>query len=151
MAFIIVLHVLNVLLAFFDFHQYIFNRRTKGILMKKLLFIAFVFGLVGCDSNVDITRYPENIQECFNKIYYNDNNCTKSQKTIVKYCECFQAKYSQAVAQEQQDYDTKVVTLGYNNFVTKVSRMSVHDRLYEKSRQIASECADKTGYIDCPL
>ena len=60
----------------------------KGEGMNRLKYIIFI-GLIlsGCDD-VDISKYPEYIQSCYNSIIYDEANCTKSNKSTLKYCEC---------------------------------------------------------------
>ncbi len=114
--------------------------------MKKFLPFFLLFFLTGCDSDIDITKYPENIQKCFNHIYYSDNNCTKKQKIIIKFCECYNAKYSQKIQKEEEIYSKTVNLFGYDNFFSQINRLTASDRMNEISQEVSNDCAKRTGY-----
>lgn len=128
-------------------------------MLKKILCVCSVVTLTACD-NVDISRYPESIQNCYNEIIYEDNNCTTSKKTIVRYCQCTDGK--------QADLDAKWNELnrgvraaraggffkgnagGLVRFGLQNSARAQYDAYAEK---LFDECAKKTGYTrikNCP-
>lgn len=107
--------------------------------MKKILvLLGIVLTVSACDSEVDITKYPEAIQQCYNGIYYNTNNCNKS-KTILKYCQCFTAKSTAIVEQTNQNIKYRGKGWDFLNWGVKAAGE-------KKLQAAANECAEKTGY-----
>lgn len=113
--------------------------------MKKLLvLLGVVLTVSACDSEIDITKYPETIQNCYNTIYYEDINCNKG-KTILKYCQCFMPK-SIGINQRIE----KTWNMGLKNIYVLGGLNSERERMLDKA---AEECSKNTGYIfiaDCP-
>jgi len=98
-------------------------------MLKKIFYICSLLTLIACDK-VDISKYPEGIQNCYNKTISSTDNCTKSKKIIVKYCECVSAGKAEIKAP-----DGKSVSDSIRAWVDM-------QKLYEK-------CAEKTGYTSC--
>jgi len=113
--------------------------------MKKLLvLLGVVLTVSACDSEVDITKYPENIQNCYNTVYYKDSNCNKG-KTILKYCQCFVPKSIGINQRIEESWN-----IGPRNIFLKSALLDKKERMLDKA---AEECSKSTGYIfvaNCP-
>lgn len=106
--------------------------------MKKVVsLVGILFTMSACSSEVDITKYPDNIQNCYNNIYYHSNNCNKD-KVILKYCQCFSAKVANInnIINDQWNAGPRSPILS-NALANKKERM------LDKA---ADECTEKTGY-----
>ena len=122
-------------------------------MLKKLVLITFVFGLAACD-NVDISRYPESVQNCYNGIIYDSNNCTHSKRTIVKYCQCTTGKESEIKAKASeldQDLRGAVALAGGMNrtmggFFIAGAQNTANEKLHKFAQKLYDDCAKKTGY-----
>lgn len=110
--------------------------------MKKLFLLVGVLCVTGCDSNVDITKYPENIQTCYNSVFYHSDNCNKS-KTIIKYCQCFNAKSDAITKKTNQTWGTISQARAQNMLMYNALEREAH----ESFNKAADECAKKTGYV----
>ena len=118
----------------------------KGENVKKLVIgICGLAMLAGCDD-VDISKYPENIQSCYNNIIYNADNCTTSKKAIVKHCECYESQYAPKATQVKKKYQMGSMATNHNRFVNFVYANEMNKELKELSDQVAADCAKKTGY-----
>ena len=95
--------------------------------MKKLLLLPVALLFVACDR-VDISKYPEDVQACYNDAINDKDNCTESKKTVVKYCECVSAKMAQMPDESSASYAI---------------------RMFVERHKIRKECAEKTGYTFC--
>lgn len=100
--------------------------------MKKLFLILPIFTLAACD-NVDISKYPEDVQECYTQTLESTDNCTKSKKTVVKYCECISAKKAAMKAEAGEEEQT----------------VSYAIRLFVERHKMREACAKQTGYTIC--
>jgi hypothetical protein len=99
--------------------------------MKKLLLLPVALLFVACDR-VDISKYPEDVQICYNDAIYDKDNCTESKKIVVKYCQCVSAKKAAIKAQMPDE-----------------SSASYGIRMFVERHKIREECAEKTGYTFC--
>lgn len=106
--------------------------------MKKLFLLVGVLCVTGCDSEVDITKYPADIQQCYNAAYYHKDNCSKS-KQILKYCQCFSAKAAPINAETNQNIQYRGKGWEFLNWGVKAEGE-------KKLDQAADECAKQTGY-----
>ena len=97
-------------------------------MLKKLIYLCSSLILVACD-NVDISKYPDDVQNCYYDTISSDNNCTKSKKTIIKFCECVTARKAKIKA-ESDDVQSAIVAF--------VERHKIH-----------KGCAADTGYTYC--
>ena len=102
--------------------------KIKEIIMKNLFLILPIFTLAACD-NVDISKYPEDVQECYTQTLESTDNCTKSKKTVVKYCECISAKKAAMKAEAGKELSPI--------------------RLFVERQKMREECAKQTGYTVC--
>lgn len=110
--------------------------------MKRLLFCALcATTLAGCD-NVDITKYPADIQECYNTIIYNNDNCTSNKKVILQYCQCYVPKAREAAASYEQQ-GRLGARMGAGIFAIANAQLGFE----KKTGEIADICAEKTGFI----
>lgn len=98
-------------------------------MLKKIFCVCSLLTLIACDK-VDISKYPEDIQNCYIQTVSSADNCTKSKKIIVKYCECINAGKA-----EIKTPDEKSVSDSIRAWVDM-------QKLYEK-------CAEKTKYTFC--
>ena len=131
--------------------------------MKKLIFLIPVFVLASCD-NVDITKYPESVQSCYNGIINADNTCTKRKKTIVKYCQCNDSLEPEIQAKGQEIARKLYLKYQASNVAAAVSGLGILGGMWaerEKSADLEEakkeyaefkdklydKCAKKTGYI----
>lgn len=99
--------------------------------MKKLFLILPVIMLTACDD-VDVSKYPEEVRACYNGALASNDNCTKSKKIIVKYCECISEKKA-AMKAENTDEQTLVSAV----------------RAFVERQKMREECAKQTGYTVC--
>ena len=129
-------------------------------MFKKFLYIGTALVLTACD-NVDISKYPEGVQKCYNGIVFNDENCTKSKKTIVRYCECSQgqeAKINAKAAELEKDIRGANAMAGLMNrqwggLFMAGAQNDAREKLEEYVQELYDECAKKTGYTrikNCP-
>lgn len=117
-----------------------------GVNMKKVLIILGLgICMAGCDgdANIDISTYPDAVRRCYNNIIYNDKNCTKSKKTIVKYCECYDAKSTALAAELDADWNHVRGVSGFIRDGIAKEMLRDFDTGLEK---IANSCAEMTGY-----
>ncbi len=111
--------------------------------MKKILLLAGVLFITGCDSNVDITKYPESVQRCYNSAYYHTDKCS-TDKAILKYCECFTAKSTNIDIKINESWNA-----GPRSPMLSHALDTKRDKLLDEA---AADCAKKTGYTmvaDC--
>ena len=99
--------------------------------MRKLLLLPVVLLMVACDR-VDISKYSEDIQACYNDAIHDKDNCTESKKIVVKYCECVSAKQAAIKAATPDESSTSYAI-----------------RMFVEKHKIRKECAQKTGYTLC--
>lgn len=117
---------------------------------KTVLGVVALTVLSGCD-NVDITKYPVAVQECYNGIIYNNDNCTKSKKTIIKYCECSQGVQGQieAKALEARQGAVAAATLfggAFGGLAGVGAAVQAQAVVNSYAQELYNECAEKTGY-----
>ena len=117
---------------------------------KTVLGVVALTVLSGCD-NVDITKYPVAVQECYNSIIYNNDNCTKSKKTIIKYCECSQGVQGQieAKALEARQGAVAAATLfggAFGGLAGVGAAVQAQAVVNSYAQELYNECAEKTGY-----
>ena len=132
-----------------------YNQTKKGVAMlNKVLIMCSVLLIAGCD-NVNITRYPEPVQKCYNSIIYDADNCTTSKKTIVRYCECqyaqtekLEAKWAELNEELEAHHAFSEVFIGggWGNLAVSALRDSVQHRFEKYAQELFDECAAKTGY-----
>ena len=97
--------------------------------MKKILLFLPIFTLVACD-NVDISKYSEDIQNCYNKTISSEDNCTENKKIIVKYCECISTGKAEIKAPNGESVSDSI-------------------RAWVDMQKLRDKCAEKTGYTFC--
>lgn len=97
-------------------------------MLKKLVYACSLLALVACD-NVDVPKYPDDVQDCYYDTISSDNNCTKNKKTIIRFCECVAARNAKIKA-EGDDVSSAIVAF--------VERHKIH-----------KGCAKDTGYTYC--
>lgn len=122
------------------------------MLSKILLFIPILL-LTACD-NVDISKYPEFVQQCYNGIIYSDNYCGISKKITVRYCECCFAKQGDIYAKQQELNDAAVAAgMFYGSAVGPLSGFAAlgaqsmaQKKLDMYRKQLYTECAEKVGF-----
>lgn len=103
--------------------------------MKKIFSLIMVLILLSACDNVDITRYPDNIQECYNGIIYGkDKNCTTNKKVIIKYCECTESQRKAYMSQ-----------INISDSASKEIFMNLVG--YQELQKIYDRCAEQTGYV----
>jgi len=122
-------------------------------MLNKILMIISVLLIAACD-NVDVSRYPEGVQKCYNGIIYDNGNCTKSKRTIVKYCECTEAQEEKLkVKAEELNKGLRgsaafagAMNNTMSGFFMAGMRNSAQSQLEEYAQKLYDECAKKTGY-----
>ncbi len=108
------------------------EKRKEKIMLKKLLCVCSLLGLGACD-NVDVSKYPDDVQDCYYDTISSDNNCTKNKKTIIRFCECVaarKAKIKEKIKADGDDVQSSIVAF--------VERHKIH-----------KGCAKDTGYTYC--
>lgn len=116
--------------------------------MKKLLLcICGTVLLAGCDD-VDITKYPENIQSCYNEIIYAPENCTTSKQSILKYCQCFHSQYDKKVEEVNAKLRQGSAALAFMKAgsLNAVYRAQANAALNKYADELVESCAKETGY-----
>ena len=107
--------------------------------MKKVLLLTgTILTLAACDSNIDISKYPENIQTCYNSILFDDDfKCVKP-KTILSYCQCYDVEYNKAYSQ-------------YSRLENNISGMNLMGLSYmdEQLKKARNNCAEKVKLTRC--
>ncbi len=98
-------------------------------MLKKVFCICSLLTLIACDK-IDISKYPEDVQNCYNKTISNTDNCTKSKKIIVKYCECVGAGKVDIKAPDRKSVSDSI-------------------RAWVDMQKLYKRCAEKTGYVFC--
>lgn len=104
------------------------EKRKEKIMLKKLLCVCSLLALGACD-NVDVSKYPDDVQDCYYDTISSDNNCTKNKKTIIRFCECVAARNAKIKA-EGDGVSSAIVAF--------VERHKIH-----------KGCANDTGYTYC--
>lgn len=112
--------------------------------MKRLLFCALCATTLAACDNVDITKYPENIQKCYNDIIYNDSTCTKSKKVILNYCQCTEAAVEN-ITNETNAAIQQANAIGFG-FIVALGAGNVQSAFVQKTEAAYDACAEKTGY-----
>ena len=97
--------------------------------MKKLFLILPMIMLAACD-NVDISKYPEDIRACYNGAIASDDNCTKSKKIVIKYCECISTGKAEIKAPNGESVSDSI-------------------RAWAEMQKLRDRCAKQTGYTVC--
>jgi len=97
--------------------------------MKKILLLLPVFTLAACD-NVDISKYPEDVQKCYTQTLERTDNCTESKKIVVRYCECVSAGKAEIKTPNGQSVSDSI-------------------RAWAEMQKLRDRCAEKTGYTFC--
>lgn len=134
--------------------------------MKRILTMCMlsIFVLSACEDNIDITRYPGYVQNCYHDIVDNKNNCTTSKRKIIKYCECCY-EMEPLIAKKSADLDTaryqvrsQLVSLGGLGLLTGALTMpefnqGLIEELRNYTQKLYDNCAKDTGYTriaNCP-
>jgi len=122
-------------------------------MLNKILIATTLLLVAACD-NVDISRYPESVQKCYNGIIYDDNNCTSSKRTIIKHCECVQAQDSKINAKAEELNKglrgsaafAGTMNAQWGGFFMAGVRNTAQEKLDAYAEKLYDECAKKTGY-----
>lgn len=128
-----------------------------------VLCVLSAFVLCGCDDNVDITRYSGYVQNCYHDIIDNENNCTISNRKIIRYCEC--TEDMQFLIQEKKVQLQEAYAYAYNEAVSRFGGLGwfaynigtmnggMWDDLNDYRKKLYDNCAKDTGYTrvaNCP-
>ncbi len=136
------------------------NERTETLVAFILAIIAsmyfFDFPFV---QHIDITKYPESVQSCYNENIYSDNSCTKNKRTILKYCECIQG-FQAEIDNKKTEANTKLEIAAFHWSTTHLpysgstrgfagETTDIKNRLNAYIKSVYEKCAKKTGYTSC--
>lgn len=123
-------------------------------MLKHLLLISLSVLVVACD-NVNVEKYSESIQKCYNGIIYSDDNCNTSKRKIIKYCQCTDAMEPKINAKAEElnqglrgaNAFASTMNRGWGNLFAAGVRNSAQNQLNEYAQKLYDDCAKKTGYI----
>ena len=145
--------------------------KNENIKKTIVFWLCFIFVLCVLNFNylkkfipdyVNISRYPEGIQNCYNQINYLDLSCGNRKRTIVKYCECLQSVQDLIENKRYEIYtEASVLATSVGGHWTPDSYYSstigpkvmtfegASGKLDGYIRRLHRKCAEKTGYIEC--
>jgi len=123
-------------------------------MLKHLLLISLSVLVVACD-NVNLDKYSESIQKCYNSIIYSDNNCNTSKRKIIKYCQCSDAMESKINAKAAELDDGLRGTAAFAGTMRGAwgglfmagAQNKAREKLDQYAQTLYDDCAKKTGYI----
>jgi hypothetical protein len=98
-------------------------------MLKKVFFICSLLSLVACDK-VDVSKYPQDVQNCYNKMISSPDNCTKSKKNTLKYCDCLVAGKKKIKASDEKSVSDSI-------------------RVWMDVKKLYKRCADEARYKVC--
>lgn len=119
-------------------------------MVKKIMYLCCMLALVGC-NDVDISHYPESIQQCYNGIIYDNDVCTTNKRTIIKYCQCTDGKQPELDAYAAKlDSGVRAAGSMFHGSMRSFARIGLQNSASAKydafAEKIYDECAKKTGY-----
>lgn len=111
-------------------------------------FCVFSMLLLSACDNVDISKYPQNVQNCYNQVIYDVNNCTKSKKAILNYCQCYTSNLAKKTEEINANYRQASAGLNFFNAgsLNSALRATSQATLNQYATELVKDCASKTGY-----
>ena len=128
------------------------DERTKTIVVFILAIIGVIYFFdFPVIQHIDITKYPENVQNCYNEGIYSDYSCTKNKRTILKYCECLQGLQPEISRRKNANLrvDWSTTIEPYYGTVRGFASKTTDDNLNDYIKFLYEKCAKKTGYKLC--
>lgn len=122
-------------------------------MLKHLFLISLSVLVVACD-NVDIEKYSESVQKCYNGVIYSDNNCNTSKRKIIKYCQCTDAmepKIQAKAAELDEGLRGTAAFAGtmrgaWGGLFMAGAHSQAREKLEKYAQTLYDDCAKKTGY-----